>query len=60
MDHLDYMICTHAHEDHVGGLSAPFSVMPVGAVYAPVTNRTARRIRHLRVKYMTLIRYYIA
>lgn len=32
---IDYMVCTHAHEDHVGGLSAPLSVMPVGAVYAP-------------------------
>ena len=33
--HIDYMVCTHAQEDHFGGLSAPLSVMPVGTVYAP-------------------------
>ena len=37
IDFLDYMICSHAHEDHVGGLSAPLSVIGVGAVYAPKT-----------------------
>ena len=35
IEHIEYMICSHGHEDHVGGLSAPLSVMPVGAVYAP-------------------------
>lgn len=39
---IDYMVCTHAHEDHVGGLSAPLSVMPVGAVYAPVTESDSK------------------
>lgn len=37
IEYIDCMVCTHAHEDHVGGLSAPLSVMPVGSVYAPVT-----------------------
>ncbi len=37
IDHIDYMVCTHAHEDHVGGLSAPLSIMPIGAIYAPST-----------------------
>lgn len=32
---LDTVICTHAHEDHVGGLPAVLAVFPVHKVYAP-------------------------
>lgn len=35
--HLDYVVCTHAHEDHVGGLSAALHACTVGTVYSPVT-----------------------
>ncbi len=37
ISHLDYMICTHAHEDHVGGLSGPLNTCTVDFVMAPVT-----------------------
>ncbi len=37
IEHLDYMVCTHAHEDHVGGLSGPLNTCTVGQVFAPVT-----------------------
>lgn len=37
IDHLDYIVCSHPHEDHVGGLSGPLNVLTVGKVYAPVT-----------------------
>jgi len=37
VDELDYVICTHAHEDHVGGLSGPLNAFPAETVYAPVT-----------------------
>lgn len=37
LKNLDYMICTHAHEDHVGGLSGALNYATVGKVYAPVT-----------------------
>lgn len=34
--HLDYVVCTHAHEDHVGGLSGALTAATVGRVLAPV------------------------
>lgn len=37
IEHLNYMVCTHAHEDHVGGLSGPLNTCTVGRVFAPVT-----------------------
>lgn len=48
--HIDYMVCTHAHEDHVGGLSAPLSVMPVGAVYAPTTDSDSKAYQTFKQK----------
>lgn len=36
VEHLDYMICTHAHEDHVGGLAGALNYATVGTVYSPV------------------------
>lgn len=50
ISHIDYMVCTHAHEDHVGGLSAPLSVMPVGAVYAPVTESDSKAYQTFKQK----------
>ena len=37
ISHLDYVLCTHAHEDHVGGLSGPLNTCTVSHVLAPVT-----------------------
>ena len=35
VEELKAVICTHAHEDHVGGLAGVLAVYPTEAVYAP-------------------------
>lgn len=37
VESLNTVVCTHAHEDHVGGLSGPLNTVTVNHVYAPVT-----------------------
>ena len=37
VEELDYVVCTHAHEDHVGGLAGALSQYPAGEVLSPVT-----------------------
>ncbi len=40
--YLDYMVCTHAHEDHVGGLAGALNYAKIGVAYAPVTEYDSR------------------
>ena len=35
VEELEAVVCTHAHEDHVGGLPGVLAVFPAKAVYAP-------------------------
>ena len=37
LSHIDYMIATHPHEDHIGGLSAALNACTVGVLYSPVS-----------------------
>ncbi len=36
LNHLEYIICTHPHEDHVGGLSGALNCATVGTVYCSI------------------------
>ena len=40
--HIDYMIATHAHEDHVGGLAGALNASTVGKIYSPITEYDSR------------------
>ena len=40
--HLDYVVATHAHEDHVGGLSGALNIATAGVALSPVTEYGSR------------------
>lgn len=42
VEELDYVICTHAHEDHAGGLPSVLAVYPTRAVYAPTKTYSSK------------------
>lgn len=42
VEELDYLVCTHAHEDHAGGLPSVLAVYPTGAVYAPTKTYSSK------------------
>ena len=37
IEHLDYMVASHAHEDHIGGLSGALNYATVDTAFSPVT-----------------------
>lgn len=51
VDVLDYIVCTHAHEDHVGGLSGALNYAEAKTVLAPVTEYNSKAFRNF-VKYL--------
>lgn len=51
--HLNYLVDTHAHEDHVGGLSGALNVCTVDTVYAPAEDYESKAFRDFS-KYVSL------
>lgn len=49
--YLDYMICTHAHEDHVGGLSGALNYAKVGSAFCPVDSYDTKAFNDF-IKYL--------
>ncbi len=47
ISHLDYMVATHAHEDHIGGLSGAAYAATVGTALSPVTTGTTKVFQSL-------------
>ncbi len=50
-EHLDYMVATHAHEDHVGGLSGALNYASVDAALCPVRSYDSKGFQNM-VKYL--------
>lgn len=50
IDYLDYIVASHADDDHIGGLSAPLAKMKVGNVLAPKTESDIRSYKSLKSK----------
>jgi competence protein ComEC len=50
VEELEYVFCSHAHEDHVGGLAAALAKFKANHVYAPVTTASTTCFKNF-VKY---------
>ena len=50
VEELQYVFCSHAHEDHVGGLAAALAYFPANHVYSPVTEASTKCFQNF-VKY---------
>ena len=44
--HLDYLIGTHAHEDHIGGIAGALQVATVDKVYCPTTSYSTQAFKN--------------
>lgn len=49
---LDYIVCTHAHEDHVGGLAGALNYASVGTAFAPVAEYDTKAFQNF-TKYLS-------
>lgn len=48
--HLDYVVGTHAHEDHIGGLSGAFETDTANVTFCPVTEYDSKAFRNFKTR----------
>lgn len=46
--HINYMIASHPHEDHIGGLAGALNACTVGVLYSPVKEYDSEAFRSLQ------------
>lgn len=51
VSYLDYIVCTHAHSDHVGGLAGALNYAEVGIAFSPVNEYDSRAFNSF-IKYL--------
>lgn len=47
IEHIDVMVASHPHEDHIGGLSGALNACSVGTIYSPVTEYDSKTFSSL-------------
>ena len=47
LEHIDVMVASHPHEDHIGGLSGALNACSVGTIYSPVTEYDSKTFSSL-------------
>ena len=52
LNHLDYMVATHAHSDHIGGLSGALNYATVDTAFCPVKEYDSKTFSSM-VKYLS-------
>ena len=50
IDHINYIIATHPHEDHVGGLAGALNACTVDVLYTPILNYETKAFQSM-IKY---------
>ena len=48
LTHMDYMISTHPHEDHVGGLAAVLNAVPVDLILTPTLEWDSKKFESMK------------